>query len=149
MFLHGLEQRRLRAWRRAIDLVGEHDVREHRPAHEPEAAMSGLRVFLEQFRAGDVARHEVRRELDAPELQRHRLRDRANHERLRETGHTHEQRVPTGDERHEDLIEHFTLPDDAARHLGAQTRRRGQECVAVLGYGGARRGVQRTGRRWR
>ena len=59
--LHRLEQRRLRLGRRAVDLVGQHDVREDRSLAELELA--GLRVVHE--RARDVARHEVGRELDA------------------------------------------------------------------------------------
>ena len=59
--LHRLQQRRLGLRRRAVDLVGEQDVREHRPA--PELELAGLRVVDE--RAGHVARHEVRGELHA------------------------------------------------------------------------------------
>ena len=35
MLLHDLEERALRLRRRAVDLVGQQDVREHRPAHHP------------------------------------------------------------------------------------------------------------------
>jgi hypothetical protein len=56
--------------------------------------------------------------------------------------------MATGDERHEDLVEHLVLPDDALADLGAQALRGGQEGVAVrLRSGGG--GAQRTGRRWR
>src|SRR3712207_6871617 len=41
VLLHRLEQRRLGARRRAVDLVGEHDVREHRPPHEAERPRPG------------------------------------------------------------------------------------------------------------
>jgi hypothetical protein len=38
---HRFEERGLRLRRRAVDLVGEHHVREHRPGHEDEVAPSG------------------------------------------------------------------------------------------------------------
>ena len=60
---HRLEHRRLHLGRGAVDLVGEHDVREDRPGPEREAAV----LELEHARAGDVARQQVGRELDAPE----------------------------------------------------------------------------------
>ena len=146
MLLHRLEQRGLRARRRAVDLVGEHDVGEDRPAHEPEAARAGRRVLLEDLGAGDVARHEVRRELDAAELEVHRLGERAHHERFRKPRHADEQRVSAGDERHQDLVEHALLPDDAPLDFGAQPRRRGDERVALVrgrsdGHGDVRHGA--------
>src|SRR2546422_11497966 len=36
VLLHRLEQRRLSLGGRAVHLVRQHDIREHRPAHEPE-----------------------------------------------------------------------------------------------------------------
>ena len=132
MLLHRLEQRGLRARRRAIDLVGQHDVGEDRPAHEAKAPRAGRRVLLEDLGAGDVARHEIGRELDAAEVEVHRLGERAHHERFRKARHADEQRVAAGDERHEDLVEHALLADDAPLHLGAQPRRRGDQRVAVL-----------------
>ena len=124
MLLHRLEQRRLRARWRAIDFVGEQDVGEHRTAHETERALAGGRVLLENFGAGDVARHEVRRELDAAELEMHRLGHRADHQRFRETGHADEQRVPAGDHRHENFVEHVALADDALLRLQRAAARR-------------------------
>ena len=57
---HGLEQRALRAGRRAIDLVGQHDVAEDRSASVDKLA--GLRI--EHIAADDVAGQQVGRELD-------------------------------------------------------------------------------------
>ena len=86
----------------------------------------GRRVLLEDLGAGDVARHEVRRELDAPEVEAQRLGDRADHQRLRESRHADEQRVSARGERHEDFVERRLLPDDALaalRRAGAAARR--------------------------
>ena len=59
--LHHFEQRRLGLGARTVDLVGEHDVGEDRPGVELEGA--GLLVVDRD--AGDVARQQVGRELDA------------------------------------------------------------------------------------
>ena len=68
-FLHRLQQGRLRLRRRAVDFVGEQDVREDRPFDEAELA-SALVVFVEHRGAGDVGRHQVGRELNAFEAAR-------------------------------------------------------------------------------
>ena len=72
-------------------------------------ALSSSRISVPVMSLG----HEVRRELDAPELEVHRFRDRADHQRLRESGDADEQRVAAGDHRHEDFVEDVTLADDA------------------------------------
>jgi hypothetical protein len=65
MLLHCFEQRRLRLRRRAVDFVGEHDVREDRAGREHHLAAPGRGIFLHEIGAGDVRRHQVGRELDA------------------------------------------------------------------------------------
>jgi hypothetical protein len=61
--LHHLEQRALHLGRRAVDLVGEQQVGEHRAERGGEVA--GLLVV--DARADQVGRHQVGRELDALE----------------------------------------------------------------------------------
>ena len=70
--LHRLEQRGLRLRRRAVDLVGEQHVREHRPAPEDELAAA-------QRRSSPVTSdgQHVGRELHAPEVEPERARQRA------------------------------------------------------------------------
>src|SRR5919108_3630769 len=70
-FLHRLEQARLRARCRAVDLVDEEQVRQDRPRSELEA----LGPLVVDRDAGDVRRDEVGRALDAMERQRERTRD--------------------------------------------------------------------------
>ena len=149
VLLHRLEQRRLRTRRRAIDFVGEDDVRKHRPAHKPKRPLPGRRVFFEDLGAGDVAWHEIRRELNASEVEVHGLGHRADHHRLGEPRHADEQRMAARDHRHEDFIEHVALPDDALRHLGAQSRCRGEQRLTFGGGDSHCDGAQRTGRRRR
>ena len=52
---HRLQQGALRARRRAVDLVGQHDVAEDRPARVNELA----RLRVEDVAAGDVAGQQV------------------------------------------------------------------------------------------
>jgi hypothetical protein len=63
--LHRLEQRGLGLGRRAVDLVGEQQVGEHRPLPEAE----GPAVLAEIELAGHVGRHQVGRELHPLELE--------------------------------------------------------------------------------
>jgi hypothetical protein len=62
--LHRLEQRGLRLRWGAVDLVGE-EIREDRARAELEVGGA----LVEDRRAGDVGRHQVGRELDAPEAE--------------------------------------------------------------------------------
>jgi hypothetical protein len=153
VLLHGLEQRRLRPRRRPVDLIREHDVGEHRPTHEAKAASARCCIFLQQLRAGDVARHEVRRELDSPKVESHGFGDRANHQRLGEARDAHQQRVAAGENGHEDLVEDVALPHDSPRDLVTQPDGGGAQRVALRGRGDRvrrRKGrAQRTGRRRR
>ena len=66
--LHRLQQRGLRLRRRPVDLVGEQQVGEDRPGAEVELGGAGV----EDQRAGDVAGHQVRGELQPLGLQRQR-----------------------------------------------------------------------------
>src|SRR6266853_1600657 len=110
--LHGLEQRRLRLWRRAINFVGQHDVPEDRPRDEGPAPVARGGILLDDVRSGDVGGHQVRRELDALEYQAERLGNRADHERLRRAGQAGDQAMAAYEKRDENLVEHFLLPDD-------------------------------------
>ena len=117
VLLHGLEQRGLRLWRGAVDLVGEDDVREHRPLHVLEHSAPGRVIFLEQLGARDVRRHEVRRELDAVEREIERLRQRLNQQRLRDSRTRHQQDVAAGENRCDQIVDDIDLTDDPSRDL--------------------------------
>ena len=82
--LHRLQQGGLGLGRRAVDLVGQQQLAEDRPAGQGEAA--GLEV--EQVGADDVAGHQVGRELDAAEIEPER--------RGRSTGRARSWRCPAG-----------------------------------------------------
>ena len=119
VLLHRLQQRRLRLGRRAVDLVGEHDVGEDRPVDEAERAPAGRVVLLEDVGAGDVRRHQVGRELDAVEAAGSSTSASVEMSSvLARPGHADEQAVAAREQRGEQLIDHRLLADDALLHLG-------------------------------
>ena len=96
LLLHRLEQRRLGLGRGAVDLVGEHDVREDRAGLEPEDALAAL--LDEDVGADDVRGHQVGRELDAVEGAVDDVRERAHEHRLAQARHALQQRVGVGEQ---------------------------------------------------
>ena len=117
VLLHGFEQGGLRLRRRAVDLVGEDDVGEHRALDELELARAGRPVLLDDLGAGDVGGHQVGRELDAAEVERQASGQRRDHQRLGEAGHADQQAVAAGEDRDEELVDDLVLADDDLRHL--------------------------------
>ncbi len=115
--LHGLEQRRLRLGRRAVDFVGQDDVAEDRAAHEDDLAPAGLVVLLDHVRADDVRGHQVGRELDALEVELQHAGERADHERLGQAGHALEQAMAAGEDGGEELLEDLALAHDHLAQL--------------------------------
>jgi hypothetical protein len=134
VFLHRLEQRRLRLRRRAVDLVGEDDVGEDRAANETDDPFAGGAILLDHLGAEDVGRHQVGRELDAVEAQVHGIGERLDQQRLRQPGNAAQQAMPAGEKCGEDLADDALLPDDRFRqlalepcgHLGHTIDRRGR-----------------------
>jgi hypothetical protein len=110
VLLHGFEQCGLGFRRRPVDLVSEQDLREDRPLHKAQRAVTA--VLVQHFGASDVRRHQVRCELDPLERQVENLRDCLDQQRLRQSGHARDQAVPPGEERHQYLVDHFVLADD-------------------------------------
>ena len=122
---HHLEQRRLHLGGRAVDLVGEHEVGEDRA----ELDVEGLLARPVDAGADDVARHEVRRELQAHARAAHDAGERLDGERLGDAGHALEQAVAAGEQRHEHPLDHPVLADDDLLDLE-------QRPLEVAGRGG-------------
>ena len=142
--LHHLEQRGLDLGRRAVDLVGEEEVAEHRA----ELGVEGAGVGAVDAGADEVARDEVRRELDAPEGGVERVGEGADRQRLRETRDALEEEVAAGEQRHEHPLEHLVLADDDAADL-EQDRFGGEarvERVAGIDVGSGLEGGEWRGR---
>ena len=126
---HRLEQRGLRLRRRAVDLVGEDDVREDRALRELELLHAAL--LDDHVRADDVGRHEVGRELHARERGVDGLRERADEHRLAEAGHAFQQRVTTAEEAHQHALDDRLLADDHRPDLLAELAQVGSEALDV------------------
>ncbi len=116
VLLHGFEQRGLRFRRRPVDFVGEDDLCEDRPFHEPQRSVSAL--LVQYLGSRDIRGHQIRRELNALERQIQYLGDGLDEERLGEAGHAGDQAMPTGEERHQDLVDDGILSDDHLANLG-------------------------------
>jgi hypothetical protein len=109
--LHRLQQGRLRLGGRAVDLVGQQDVGEHRPFHEAEVPPAVL-VLLQHVGARDVRGHQVRRELDPLEADIEDAGQRADHQRFGQPRHAHQQAVSAREDGGEDLFDDLVLADD-------------------------------------
>jgi len=107
---HCFQQRRLRFGRRAIDLVREQERREDRPATQREFG----RLRIEDRRADDVGRHEVGRELNAPERYAQQHRKRAHEQRLGRARNAFEQNVTVAEQRDQKCVRGAFVADDHA-----------------------------------
>ena len=106
--LHHLEQRALDLGRRAVDLVGEEEVREDGPERGRELA----RLLVVDPGPDEVRRHEVGRELDPLEVAADRLRERLDRHRLGEARHALDEQVAAGEQGDEHPLEQVVLADD-------------------------------------
>ena len=109
MLLHGLQQCRLGLRRRPINLDRQHDGGKQRPLLEAEG-----RAFLgahEDVGAGNIRRHQVRRELDPAEGQVQRLAQHPHQVGFPQAGHAFQQYVPPGDHRQQQVLHHLGLAD--------------------------------------
>lgn len=116
-FLHRFEQCGLCLWRGAVDLVGEQHVGEDWSRQETQLAGARQLVLLDNLSAGDVGRHQIRRELDAVERQAERVGQGPNHQRLREAGYAHQQAMSAAEHRDQQFFDDSVLPDDDFRQL--------------------------------
>ena len=87
------------------------------PLQEAELAAARSPILLDHLGAGDVGGHQVGRELDAAELQGQGLGQRADHERLGQPRHAHQQAVPAGEHGHQQFLDHLLLADDNTAQL--------------------------------
>jgi hypothetical protein len=120
LLLHHFEERGLRFRGRPIDLVGEQQVGEHRPA----ARREGARARVVERVPGDVGGHQVGGELDAREFPGEGARKRLHQQRLAQPRHALDQHVARGEQRGERLLEDFGLADqrtaDLRTHAGGE-----------------------------
>jgi hypothetical protein len=116
LLLHRLEQRGLHLGRRPVDLVSEHDVREHRATPNLEV----LRPLVVDHRADQVGREKIRGELNPLKIQLDRLGQRVDGQGLGQAWHALQQHVTTGQQPDQHALDHVVLTDDALARLRAQ-----------------------------
>ncbi len=107
------------SWGGAVDLVGQHHVREHGPLHELESALPGGAILLQNFCASDVGRHEVGCELDPLKLEIQYSGQSGNEQSLRQTRYAFKQTVPAGEQGDEEFIYYMLLSDNDFGNLRA------------------------------
>ena len=110
--LHGLEHRGLGLGWCPVDLVGQDEIGEHRSRQEHLSSSSGFGIFLQDVRTSDVAGHQVGGELDAVELEVHRLTEGANEQCFGEARDPGDQRMATGKQCQQGVVDNLLLPDD-------------------------------------
>src|SRR5262249_26459697 len=110
-FLHGFEKSGLRFWRRAVDFVRQNNVREYRPTDKFQGASTGRAIFLDDLGAGNIGRHQIRRELNALERKIQNVGNGANQQSLGQSGNTGDDRMSSYEKREEDLFDNFILTD--------------------------------------
>ena len=86
---------------------------------EAKFPRTALSVLIEHLRAGNIAGHQVGRELDAVEFERERLRQRVHHQRLCQPGNPLEDAMPASEDRHQELLDDIVLADDLPGDLFA------------------------------
>ena len=107
----------MRLRRGAVNFIRQQDIAENRPRDERPAAMAGSGVLFNDVGAGDVGRHQIRRELDAFENQAQRLRDGSHHQRLSRAGQARDQAMAADKQRDQNLFQHLFLSDNHLSNL--------------------------------
>ncbi len=139
LFGHRLEQGALRFRRRAVDLVGQHELGEQGPRVELERAA----LALVHAHADNVGGQHVGRELDALEGKVQGRRQRMCQRGLADAGQVFDQQVPAGKDAGEGEAYLCGLAEDDAVDLGLRTLERGAECGIGrrCGCGGNKAGI--------
>ena len=101
---------------RTIDFVRQQNVGKNRPRLKVEEFFAHC-VFLDDIRAGDIGRHEVRCELNAGKLQVHDICERGDQLCFTEARHTFQKHVTAGKQAHDDAIDDVSIPDDDFRNF--------------------------------
>ena len=113
--MHGFKHGALRLWCCTINFVGKHNLRKERTLAKLKVA-TGWRLH-HNGGAGDIGRHEIRSELDAPKFQLQRLRQTANQQSLAKPRHSFQERMATSKEAHQDAIDDFFVTNDRFLYL--------------------------------
>ena len=134
-FVHRFQQRRLCLRRRAVDLIGQQEIREDRARFELEL----LRVRVINGDAQHVTGQHVAGELQAVKPALHRARQRVRERGLSDAGNVFDQQVPARQQAHQRQPHHIRLAANRSveRHLqfvefGKRLRRGYHYCHCTL-----------------
>src|SRR5215813_2017807 len=117
-FGHRFQQRGLRLWRGAVDLIPQQNMSEDRSFDKDELTAALLSVH-DHARAGDVRGHQVHSELDAVEAEVEHLGKRADDQGFASARHTLNQHVSASKEGNEDVFDHLIMADHRFRNFAA------------------------------
>ena len=131
IFLHRLQERRLRARAGAVDFVGHQKLGEDRPRNEPERALAAV-VRLHHLGPQYVGRHQVWRELDAVGLQAQDDAQRFHELGLGEARDADQKGMAAGQKGDERTLDDGFLAEDHATDAGPHLR---DVCQCALGFG--------------
>ena len=111
VLLHRLEHGRLGFGRGAVDLVGQHDLREDRARLKLEDA-AAVGQLHDHVGADDIGGHQVGGELDAVEVEIDRLGQGSHQQRLAQPGNAFEQRMTADEQAGQDAVDDLVVADD-------------------------------------
>jgi len=107
-FLHRFQERRLCFRRRPVDFIAQNELGEQRSGTKLKSTL----FRVENVRADDVGRHQVRRELDALERTIENPRHYSHQQRFRRPRNALDKNVPSGKQGRQDLLNDVILPHD-------------------------------------
>jgi len=81
--------------------------------------LSGRRVFHHDIGSDDVGRHQIGRELNAPEFHRKNIAERANQQCLAQSRHSFQQNVTAAEQADEHVFDDCLVADDDLTYLTA------------------------------
>src|SRR5690606_2419213 len=110
--LHGLQKSGLGFGRGAIDFVGEEDLGENGPMDESQFPLARGLVFLQDFGAENIRRHQIRSELDPIEIEVQGLAEAVDHGGLGHARHAYEQYMAAAKQGYEDFFQDLVLAHD-------------------------------------
>ena len=122
---HGLEQRRLGAWRRAVDLVGKDNIRKERSLHELELAP----ILAIDRDADDVRRQRIRCELDTVKIEVEGTSEGLGKGRFPDTWHILEEHVAASEQGRNQGVDDLGLAANDTHDRFVQTLEAFQDCV--------------------
>ena len=117
LFLHRLEQRRLRLGRCPVNLIGKHDIGEHRTGLELQNLVTGV-ALLDDIRSHDVRGHQVGCELDSRRLQVEGVAQRLYEPGLSHAGNALEDGVALRKYGNQEFVDDLAVADDNLGNFG-------------------------------